>query len=412
MEKKTIGTFIATLRKANGLTQKQLAEKLCVSDKAVSRWERDECAPDLTLIPVIAELFGITTDELLRGQRNNPDCAAPASHSEAKVQLQTKRILKNTLTKYQTQSILCFGIALLGLLVALVCNFGFLMGPLGFILGCVCTAAAGVLLVIFTIEAKAALEDVEFEPELIHGSRLSIFRICCRTVTAVAVLFALTLPLTMVYDTYMGIAFDSWLLYGLIFAAIAGGICVTVSAVTQLKLSKKEILILPEENEKSLRLGLRFLGITILVLVGLLIVQGIANIFLPEWIRNGTTFDNWDDFKEFMETPAGYSWYENGEQFIVENIDEYSAYYPSETITDANGNILCQYIVRNQNVTSTSFSFDTNENGLPVTVSTAQDYQRANLIMEELVNPIFILAYIATVLGSFILYRVKSKHLS
>ena len=71
MEKKTIGGFIAVLRKANGMTQKELAEKLNVSDKAVSRWERDECAPDITLIPVIADIFGVTTDELLRGERKS-----------------------------------------------------------------------------------------------------------------------------------------------------------------------------------------------------------------------------------------------------------------------------------------------------------------------------------------------------
>lgn len=47
MERKSIGSFIAALRKSNGLTQKQLAEKLNVSDKAVSRWERDECAHDI-----------------------------------------------------------------------------------------------------------------------------------------------------------------------------------------------------------------------------------------------------------------------------------------------------------------------------------------------------------------------------
>ena len=60
MEKKTIGSFIAALRRANGLTQKELAEKLNVSDKAVSRWERDECYPDLTMIPALAEIFGVT----------------------------------------------------------------------------------------------------------------------------------------------------------------------------------------------------------------------------------------------------------------------------------------------------------------------------------------------------------------
>lgn len=65
MEKKTFGCFIAALRKANGMTQKDLAEKLNVSDKTVSRWERDDGAPDLAVIPVIAEIFDVTCDELL-----------------------------------------------------------------------------------------------------------------------------------------------------------------------------------------------------------------------------------------------------------------------------------------------------------------------------------------------------------
>ena len=73
MEKKTIGKFISALRKAKGMTQKDLGEKLFVSDKTVSRWECDESTPELSLIPSIAEIFGITTDELLRGERNNPD---------------------------------------------------------------------------------------------------------------------------------------------------------------------------------------------------------------------------------------------------------------------------------------------------------------------------------------------------
>ena len=73
MEKKTIGKFISALRKANGMTQKELGEKLFVSDKTVSRRECDECTPELSLIPLIAEIFDVTTDELLRGERNNPD---------------------------------------------------------------------------------------------------------------------------------------------------------------------------------------------------------------------------------------------------------------------------------------------------------------------------------------------------
>ena len=72
-DKKTIGSFIAALRKAKGLTQRQLADILNVSDKAVSRWERDENAPDFSLIPILADIFEVTSDEILRGQRSNPN---------------------------------------------------------------------------------------------------------------------------------------------------------------------------------------------------------------------------------------------------------------------------------------------------------------------------------------------------
>ena len=77
MEKKTIGGFISALRKANGMTQKELANRLNVSDKTVSRWERDDGAPDLSIIPAIAEIFGVTCDELLRGERRYQRAHAP-----------------------------------------------------------------------------------------------------------------------------------------------------------------------------------------------------------------------------------------------------------------------------------------------------------------------------------------------
>ena len=57
-----ISKNITELRQKTGMTQLELAERLNVSDKAVSRWERDECAPDLMLIPVIADLFEFGLD--------------------------------------------------------------------------------------------------------------------------------------------------------------------------------------------------------------------------------------------------------------------------------------------------------------------------------------------------------------
>ena len=69
MENKSLGTFIAFLRKEKRLTQKQLAELLNVSDKTVSHWECDETSPDISLLPLLAETLGVTVDELLKGEK-------------------------------------------------------------------------------------------------------------------------------------------------------------------------------------------------------------------------------------------------------------------------------------------------------------------------------------------------------
>ena len=95
MEKKTIGKFITALRKANGMTQKDLAEQLNVSDKTVSRWERDEGAPDLSMIPVLAEIFEVSCDELLKGERKRPN-EAEEQVSSKKGEKQKQRLLKNS----------------------------------------------------------------------------------------------------------------------------------------------------------------------------------------------------------------------------------------------------------------------------------------------------------------------------
>ena len=66
MNNQTLGSMIATLRKEHNMTQLQLAEKMGVTDKAVSKWERDLSCPDVASLPRLAELFGITVDEMLQ----------------------------------------------------------------------------------------------------------------------------------------------------------------------------------------------------------------------------------------------------------------------------------------------------------------------------------------------------------
>ena len=121
MERKTMGSFLAALRKAGGLTQKELAEKLNVSDKSVSRWERDEGAPDLAPIPVIAEIFGVTSDELLRGERRTS--AETGSAQQARSDRQRARLFAASLAGCRNKSLLATGLALCGLIAALLGNF-------------------------------------------------------------------------------------------------------------------------------------------------------------------------------------------------------------------------------------------------------------------------------------------------
>ncbi|MGN1000099.1 MAG: helix-turn-helix domain-containing protein [Faecousia sp.] len=60
----TIGNKIAHYRKAMNITQDALAQQLDVSNQAVSKWESDQCCPDIQLLPRLADIFGITIDEL------------------------------------------------------------------------------------------------------------------------------------------------------------------------------------------------------------------------------------------------------------------------------------------------------------------------------------------------------------
>ena len=60
-----LGHTIAELRKQNNMTQAEVADALHISYQAVSKWERDESLPDITLLPSIAELFQISIDKLL-----------------------------------------------------------------------------------------------------------------------------------------------------------------------------------------------------------------------------------------------------------------------------------------------------------------------------------------------------------
>ena len=69
LDQKKTGAFITKLRKELNMTQEQLAEKLGVSNRSVSRWENGNSMPDLSLLQILSEELGVTMTEILNGER-------------------------------------------------------------------------------------------------------------------------------------------------------------------------------------------------------------------------------------------------------------------------------------------------------------------------------------------------------
>ena len=65
----TLGKRIAALRHKNQLTQDELAEKLGISSQAISKWENDQSCSDISSLPLLSKILGISTDELLTGKK-------------------------------------------------------------------------------------------------------------------------------------------------------------------------------------------------------------------------------------------------------------------------------------------------------------------------------------------------------
>lgn len=73
MDNIKIGKLIAECRREKGLTQKQLADELNLSNKTISKWESGSGSPDISNLSEVAKVLGITVDELLNGERKTEE---------------------------------------------------------------------------------------------------------------------------------------------------------------------------------------------------------------------------------------------------------------------------------------------------------------------------------------------------
>lgn len=119
MNQTKIGKFIAKCRKEKKLTQAQLAEKLGITDRAVSKWETGKSMPDSSIMLELCKILGITVNELLGGEEISMESYEKMADENL---IALKRKDENNRTKNMIISILFSAILLIGIMVCLICN--------------------------------------------------------------------------------------------------------------------------------------------------------------------------------------------------------------------------------------------------------------------------------------------------
>lgn len=434
MEKKTIGGFIAALRKANGMTQKDLADRLNVSDKTISRWERDDGDPDLAAIPVMAEIFGVTCDELLRGERKSQEERAEAieqGEPTAKGEKQRQRLLKSTLSKYQTSTYIAIGVSVVGMIVALICNLAFLQAILGFLFGAIFFAASIVCQAVFSNRALLSVEDAGLSNAELSDFKRNVYWMAEKSIGVTVCFIGFSLPLMFV-DAFMGLSPDNLLLFGVpgmaLFLLLYAIICWNLNGSH----IRKGVYSLGEKesgkywHNHNLKRKCVVGGAIALACTLAFHAFGMEMIWSAANLSPSITFEDYDSFVTYMEqdVPYDYSstshaehsavpipadppsdsvedetWYdENGNEITEEEARR-------ETLVDKNGDVVCEYIRRNDQVARVRYEAK-DGTVLPITVVSQSD-NRVGWARHDAVNMIYCVLYPIELVAAFLVYMKK-----
>lgn len=380
MDKKTVGAFIAKLRKEKGMTQKELGDLLNVSDKTVSRYECGVLAPDLELIERLSNIFSISCDELIKGEKN----------IEIKEKASTYDY-KSTYQKFTSYSFLSISLSILGLIAALVCNFSFYKANLGgwiatlFFAFSIISQIALTNKTLFTYENSPKSEEAQsYRNKTVKNTEIII--------SSSFLLLCFILPLIFL-QANRGLTIQSFLLYGLFSSFLGFLISIIVIFFFNKKLVDKNILIFKEEekeryysNHKLKKEISIYFSITLIILVflHLLVFSASYNYF---YSSNSIVFNDLESFIKYMEEDIPS--YSGSNASPVQEIKTSEIEYFDESgnkvdrdeilkreIKDSKGNVICSYIKRNESVISFRY---TERNGeiLPITAITQDGYKKA-----------------------------------
>lgn len=237
MENNRMGEFLAALRKSKGYTQQEVADTLGVSNKTVSSWETGASCPDISMLPVLAELYGVTCDEIIHGRR----LGAEETPSPSKRKKATERLLQRQKTNLFTLSWIAGGLAGLAFLLTSIVGYAALKSLLAFFLGLIFHAASVITAVICIRRFRFKAGDPwESEPALRFS--LSLDKALFWLVFANIAVFGFDLPHAFV-PAEAGLLFEGEnLLLQLLFALGAAALAFLIGWPVLLRVQKKRLL--------------------------------------------------------------------------------------------------------------------------------------------------------------------------
>lgn len=281
MAKQTIGEFLATQRKAKGFTQQYVADLLGVSNKTLSAWETNKAYPDILVLPALAELYGVTADEILNGERRVNEQTAEENFSEKS----RDKLYKSKLARNSAKNVILICVGILAAVMVLIGWLAFFADveiwacTLILILGLVATVVVFILLAFF---AKNTIYTCEGTNNFI----INVIDRCLRTLAIIAavwigcgvisIIFCIYFVFLSQADEVAFVFFEAILFIGLLMLLVE----IAVRAYAFRRYGT-------EEQNLSARYNLKLFSyccvsvIPCLIISVLLIVSSEINIFVP-----------------------------------------------------------------------------------------------------------------------------------
>lgn len=409
MEMNLLGDRIAALRKARGMTQKELAESLHISDKSVSRWERGETAPDLSLLPALAEQLGVSLDELLSGRKSALQAAAPSEAFSAGLVCRSMRA-------QGICTILASALSLLGLAGLFILRYEYLNPSAG-------AFCAGIFLIF-----SAALESASFfwTQGILRENRASQTAADAHGKTLLRRLFGISILNVAIaaaslalYLRSIGGAIQRFWSWGEILAPTLGAALAFLLLLCLLlpRWALKKGLLSESRRESvqaNTRKKLFCIGGCVTTLAVTLLIGHLFSthvLTLERICGEGTCFASFDDFKAFAETPV--SVYADGRMVEILLEDGTTQYYEDcdrdrwfwDAIADAQGNTMT-YIRRNLSIATIL-----HEPGAewPFRVYTAADQAQYNRVKETARVILGALLLLEISAGFLLYFRIREQ---